>query len=229
MKCTKIKILILFSLLIGWPTIVFCGNKPYWDVEIPDYPGAKNVIVDRSDKFLSKVKSFDIEIDSPEKIKKFYNEHFESIGWENPLKSFKGDELGMNNGWSAHRMTFNQEGRPEAFYAISWKRKDKPFIGHLQIQLNNYEYNRFSAHVEVRSGPEYDTSPLFELHKLLGNDPKNFFKLYKATKGNPFEIDSIALSCDGDLSQYEPLVKDYCNIVNQILENIEYFRKENGK
>ena len=188
----------------------------------------KNIIVEKYDEFLSKVKSFDIEIDSPVKIRDFYNSYFESIGWENPLKRFKHDKSGIPLGWSAHGMSFNQEGRPEAFYAISWKRKDKPFNRHLQVKLNNYENDRFLAHVEINTGPEYDTSPLFELNKILGNDPKNFFVLYKATKGNPFEIDSIALSCDGDLSQHEPLIKDYCHIVNQVMENIEKFKKEHG-
>jgi len=226
MKNTKIKILILISFFTGWSTLVFCGSKPYWDIDIPDYPGAENVIVELYDRFLSKVKSFDIAIDSPEKIRDFYNEHFESIGWENPLKGFNETKYGTNNGWSAFRMSFDQEGKPEAFYAISWKRKDKPFNGHLQVRLNNYTNNRFSAHVEIRSGPEYDTSPLFELNKILGNDPKNFFKLYKVTKGNPFEIDSIALSCEGDLSEHESLIKDYCNIVNQVMENMLKFSEE---
>lgn len=219
----------LFLLVIGWSSIALCGNNPYWDIDIPDYPGSKNIIVEKYDEFLSKVKSFDVEIDSPAKIRDFYNTYFVSIGWENPLKNFKHDKFDINTGWSAHRMSFNQEGKPEAFYAVSWKRKDKPFNGHLQVKLNNYENNKFSAHIEVRTGPEYDTSPLFELHKILGNDPKNFFKLYKATKGNPFEIDSIGLTCDGDLSRYEPLIKDYCNIVNKVMENIAKFSKEHGE
>lgn len=70
-----------------------CDTKPYWDIDIPEYPGAKNVIVETYDGFLTKVKSFEISIESPDKIREFYNDYFESIGWENPMKGFQRQNI----------------------------------------------------------------------------------------------------------------------------------------
>ena len=215
-----------FCLLFLCFTNANAGGEGFWKIDIPVFDNAENLIVENNDKYLSMVKSYDIKVDSPEKVRKFYSNYFESIGWKNPMEGFKQRNIGMQNGWSAYRMTFNAEGKPEAIYAVSWKAKDKPATGTLQVKLTDYSNNIFTANVEIRVSPEIDMSPLMKLNELIGNDPKNLFRLYRATKGNPFEIDSIEIICDGDLSGYDQLVKDYCNIVNQITDSFTKFAEE---
>ena len=221
----------LFTFLVIYFTVQdgSADSRQFWGFDLPVFENAQNLVAENNDRFLSMMKSYDIKIDSPDKIRNFYSAFFESFGWENPMKAFKQEKMAIQNGWSAYRMAFNNEGKPEAIYAVTWKGKDKPGTGTLQVKLTDYTNGIFTAFIEVKVTPDIDMSPLFKLNELIGNDPKNLFLLYQATDGNPFEIDSIGPVCEGDLSGSDSLVKDYCTIVNGILENFLKYKEVNTK
>ena len=67
----------------------------------------------------------------------------------------------------------------------------------------------------VQISPEVDMTVLLRLNGLLGNDPKNLFRLYEAVRGNPFELHTIALPANYE-DETDPLLAEYYTIVDEV-------------
>lgn len=200
----------------------FAGGNNYWTIEIPVVTGASNVLRERDDRFYIISSSYEVVIEDTEKLYDFYNDFFEKLGWDNPMKDFPRTKNEYKEKWNSYRSAFNHEGLPESSYASIWKSKAIPASGTVNLTLTSFIDGKFSAKVKVIITPEVDTSPLFQLQKLMIGDPKNIFILHSATGGNPFEIDKINPKPSGMYKNNE-MVKEYYGLVESIFKQYREF------
>lgn len=206
----------------------FADNNNYWATEIPTVDGATNVSRERDDRFYIISSSYEVVVKDTQKIYDFYNEFFEKIGWENPMKKHSKSMNEYQGKWNSYRSAFNHEGLPESSYASMWKAKNIPVMGVVNLTLTGFKNGQFSAKVSVSLSPQVDTSPLFQLQKLMMGDPKNIFILHKATGGNPFEIDKVNQQ---PLKEYKDnaMVKEYYELIETILNRYREFGAKYAK
>lgn len=202
------------------------GGTDYWAIDIPVLQSGSNVRIEKLDRFSTIIKSYDICVESIETVAKFYDEFFKSLDWENSFRAAStAHDKQTESLWSARRLTFNDEGKPEAIYASSWKAKELPAKGSLQLTLTNYSEKGFEGHIKVVISPDIDMSPLIKINRLIGNNPKNLFRLYKSVKGNPFKIETITIP-SSPKSEKDGLVKEYYKLVNQIMNSYSDFHNK---
>ena len=96
-----------------------------------------------------------------------------------------------------------------------WKATNYPAYGAVQVMLDGLEGDELTGSVIVQITPEVDTSALFRLTGLVGDNPKNLFKLHNAVQGNPFELHTIALPANYE-EETDPLLAEYYQLVDEI-------------
>ncbi len=217
-------------LFVPIAVFVFClsntGNAEdsgYWSIELPVPDYATNVVPNVDRQFLVKSVSFDWEGEDTAALREFYGTYFESIGWEDFLAGSRGFSDLRASGWSSYSMNFAEQNRPVAKFGTMWKATAYPAFGTVMIQLDAFEGGKFKGSAVVQVGPEVDTAAMFRLTGLLGNDPKNLFKLHSAVNGNPFELHTIALPANYR-EESDPLLAEYYQIVDEII--LEYRKWE---
>ncbi|MGI9271070.1 MAG: hypothetical protein ACR2QT_04800 [Woeseiaceae bacterium] len=198
-------------------------DSGYWSIEIPAPELATNVVSDVDRQFLVKSVSFDWEAEDTADLREFYATYFDSIGWQDPLADYSGDSELRASGWSSYAMNFTEQNRPVAQYASMWKATSYPAIGVVTLRLDAFEDGRFKGSAVVQVAPEVDMEVMFRLSGLLGNDPRNLFKLHSAVNGNPFELHTIALPANYR-EESDPLLAEYYQIVDEI--SLEYRKWE---
>ncbi len=187
----------------------------YWALELPTPESASNKVADTDRDFLTKSISFDWRGRDTREILEFYDQYFESIGWENPMSgSARFSDLNAS-GWSSYSMKFDEYNKPIAAYGTMWKAKDYPALGSVMVLLNELDNDELVGSVTVRIAPEVDMSVLFRLNELIGNDPINLFRIHNAVNGNPFDLHTIALPANYE-KESDPLLAEYYEIVDQI-------------
>ena len=213
-------ITVLIILLIGVSNV--CGGIYDLDTEIPIMERGKNVRIEKSERFSTVTVSYDICVVSIANVAAFYNDFFLSLGWNDPLNEQKTI---IQFRWAARRMTFSNDDKPEAIYANTWKANEIPAKGTLQLSLTDYNGQCFEGNVKVVLSPDIDISPLMEINRLIGDNPKFFFELSKAVKGNPFKIDTIEIphSFQGLNDQ---MFREYYKLAKQIIDRYSDFRKK---
>ena len=190
-------------------------STDYWSIELPVPESASNVVREVDRQYLVKKVTFDWAGEDPTALRQFYEQFFESIGWESPFKG--GSPLSTLNttGWAGYAMNFDEFNRPFAGYATSWKAVDYPALAALNLLLQSLDGDLLSGTVTVQIAPEVDMTALFRLNGLLGNDPKNLFRLSEAVQGNPFELHTIALPANYE-DETDPLLAEYFEIVEEV-------------
>jgi hypothetical protein len=223
-KMTFLSLLVILFLL-AFATKVVYGENNCWDIAVPTIEGGENIHTKRSYKFFTITKTYDITVESVDSVSKFYEDFFLSIGWENPIVESMIRKTDSQSYWSGRRMTFTNDGKPEAIYVNTWKAKGSPTKGVLELTLTNYseEKKSFKGKIKVIISPEIDMSPLTKINQLIGENPKNLFHLYKVIKGNPLKIDTIEIPSSYQSSN-DQLIKQYYNLVQEILNNYSDFR-----
>jgi len=212
---------IVFLFLMSVLPVIANGND-YWAIDIPTVEEAVNVSRERNEIFFTVSTSYEIEINDTEEIYGFYEDFFEKIGWENPMKNFSRSRNEHQGKWNSYRSAFNQDNLPESSYASVWKAKKIPAIGTVNLTLTGFKDGKYNAKVSVSLAPEVDTSPLFKLQKLMAGNPRNIFILYEATGGNPFEIDKVnSLPAKG--YENNEMVKEYYKVVETIIKQYRDF------
>ena len=197
----------------------------YWSLKLPVPESATHVTEETNLDFLTRSVSFDWRGDDTSVIRNFYSQYFESIGWQDPLAGSAGFPNFRAGGWSSYGMRFDENSRPLAAYSTVWKAKDYPAYGAVQVTLDGLEGDELIGSVIVQVTPEVDTSVLLKLNGLVGDDPKNLFKLHNAVHGNPFELHTIALPANYE-DETDPLLAEYYRIVDQIRQVYENWRLE---
>ena len=187
----------------------------YWSLRLPVPESASNPVEETNMDFLTRKVSFDWRGKDASEIREFYSHYFESIGWDDPMADSPGFSDLKAGGWSSYNMRFDRNNKPLAVYGTMWKAKDYPAVGSVMVILNGLEDGELFGSVVVQTAPEVDTSALFRLTGLIGNDPKNFFKLHNAVHGNPFELHTIALPANYE-DESDPLLAEYYQIVDEI-------------
>mgnify|MGYP003633413025 CR=1 FL=1 len=215
MNAVATKILLASCLAIIVYSQCEAEDVGYWSLDLPVPENASNSEQDTNLDFLIKSVSFDWQGRDTIEIRDFYSEYFESIGWEDPMANSPGFSELKAGGWSSYNMRFNEANRPIAVYGSMWKAKDYPALGSVMVTLNGLEDGELAGSVIVQIAPEVDTSALFRLTGLIGNDPKNLFKLHNAVQGNPFELHTIALPANYE-DESDPLLAEYYEIVDEI-------------
>ncbi|CAB1072774.1 hypothetical protein D1AOALGA4SA_1630 [Olavius algarvensis Delta 1 endosymbiont] len=198
------------------------GGGGYWELNLPVMDGATGVVEEKDEQFSTLSKSYEIEIKDPLKVRDFYDNFFESLGWHNTAKAFIRPEfkhLGNSTGWNHYNMDINSEGKPEANYVCIWDAQSLPAIGKLRLKLKDYADGIFISIVDVSISPELEMAPiLMKLGELLSSDPKNLFELSQLVKGNPFEIENVNLDNIPENKLSDPVVTQYINIINETFE-----------
>lgn len=209
------------SLLLGicLTLTAHAEDSGYWSIELPVPESATNTVAKVDRQFLIKSVSFDWEGEDTDDLREFYGKYFDSIGWEDPMANSPSFSEFKGSGWSSYAMNFDAQNRPVAKYATMWKAKHYPALGAVNLQLNEFENGKFSGSVVVQVGPEVNTQAMFRLSGLVGNDPKNLFKLHAAVNGNPFELHTIALPANYQ-EESDPVLAEYYQIVDEII--LEY-------
>jgi hypothetical protein len=187
----------------------------FWSLELPVLESGSNSVGDTNLDFLTKKVSFDWRGKDATEIREFYSQFFESIGWENPMSGNTGFSDLNKSGWSSYSMRFDDYNKPKAVYGTMWKAKDYPAFGSVMVILNGMDNDELFGTVVVQVTPEVDMSALFRLNGLIGNDPKNLFKLHNAVNGNPFELHTIALPANY-AEESDPLLAEYYEIVDEV-------------
>ena len=213
---------IILIILLSASSVIAESNN-YWAIEIPVVEGATNVSRERDSKFfVISSSSYEVVISDTQKIYDFYKNFFETIGWENPMKDFPRSMNEYQGKWSSYRSALNHEGFPESSYSSMWKAENVPAMGTVNLTLTDFKDGKFKAKVKVSLSPNVDTSPLFQLQKLMMGNPKNIFILYEATGGNPLEIDKIS---PRPLKKYKDnkMVKEYYELIEKIFIQYQDF------
>lgn len=197
--------------------IIHCDadDVGYWSLRLPVPKSASNPVEEENLDFLTKKVSFDWRGEDTSEIREFYSRYFESIGWEDPMANIPRVADSKAGGWSSYNMRFDHNNKPIAVYGTMWRAKDYPALGSAMVTLNGLEDGELFGSVVVQTVPEVDTSALFRLTGLIGNDPKNLFKLHNAVHGNPFELHTIALPANYE-EESDPLLAEYYQIVDEI-------------
>lgn len=218
---TKKRRLILCMFVLGfcWPLPGHAEDSGYWSIELPVPKSATNAVTNVDRQFLIKRLSFDWKGEDTADLREFYGDYFESIGWEDPLANIPGLSRFGRSGWSSYAMNFDAQNRPVAKYGIVWKANQFPALGAVTLQLNEFKDGMFKGTALVQISPEVNTEAMIRLAGLLGNDPKNLFKLHAAVNGNPFELHTIALPANYR-EESDPLLAEYYQIVDEII--LEY-------
>ena len=214
-----IKAILMFILSIS---VAFADDNNYWAIEIPIIDGATNVSQERDERFYIISSSYEVVLKDTQKIYDFYDEYFETLGWKNPMKEHSKPMNEYQGKWNSYRSAFNHEGLPESSYASMWKAKNVPAMGVVNMTLTGFQNGQFNAKVSVSLSPEVDTSPLFQLQKLMMGDPKNIFILYEATGGNPFEIDKVNPQPSKEYKD-NAMVKEYYELIETIIKQYTDF------
>jgi hypothetical protein len=63
----------------------------------------------------------------------------------------------------------------------------------------------------------------------LFNDPKNFFILSRAVKGNPTKVENVDLEHLSDIKNTDPIIEKYYNIVTEIMKEYKEFHDKYNK
>ena len=187
----------------------------YWSLALPVPESASNSIEDTNLDFLAKRVSFDWRGQDASEIREFYGRFFDSIGWEDPMADSPEFSNHKASGWSSYSMRFDDYNKPIAVYGTMWKAKDYPAFGSVMVILNGLDNGELAGSVVAQITPEVDMSSLMRLNGLIGNDPKNLFKLHNAINGNPFELHTIALPANY-AEESDPLLAEYYEIVDEI-------------
>ena len=203
----------------------FANAGNYWDIDIPILPGAKNIKKEKDARFFQISVEYEIEVKDSSEIYAFYNTFFEKMGWENPMKKYRGHSGEFKGNWSSHQMAFTSEGSPFAAYAGMWKANDIPALGSVNLTMDEYNGDVFGAKLRIVLTPEVDRSPLMKIQQLMTGNPKNIFKLHEAIGGNPFELDKINLSMNPGFKN-EKVVVDFYKSVDEVMNNYADFGKK---
>ncbi len=118
-----IRVILLFLLATS---SMAAEDNSYWSIEIPAVNGATNLLHEKDERFFVISSSYDLAISNTQDVYDFYNRFFESLGWENPLKSSPNAMNEYKGKWNSYRSAFNAEGLPESSYASMWKSKTIP-------------------------------------------------------------------------------------------------------
>jgi hypothetical protein len=215
----------LAALASCWSSTVCAEDSGYWSIELPVPDSATNVVTNVDRQFLVKSVSFDWEGKDTAKLREFYGAYFESIGWEDPMADSPRFSDLRASGWSSYSMNFTEQNRPVADYGSMWKAASYPAMGAVRVRLDSFDDDNFKGSVDVQIGPEVDTAVMFRLTGLLGNDPKNLFKLHSAVNGNPFELHTIALPANYR-EESDPLLAEYYQIVDEIILEFRKWERE---
>jgi hypothetical protein len=183
---------------------------------------ATDVSHEREERFYTMSVSYDLTLRNTDEVYSFYDKFFGSLGWEDESKKYSHNSNEFQGKWSSYRSSFNEQGNPESAYGSMWKSKAIPAAGTVRLTLTGLNDGVFTGKVEVIIAPQVDTSPLFNLNKLMMGDPKNVFILHKATGGNPFEIDKVNPNPIGKYKN-NSVVKDYYKIVGEIVNQYREF------
>ena len=215
-----------FCLILGYISSSHGKDSfDYWTLKLPVLEGAVGLEYIDDFEFASKSVTYEMEISSTDTINKFYDNYFESIGWQNPMKDFPSSPmLNVQGGWGSFAMNFNENGKPIASYGSIWKAENMPANGRVVVLISDYKEGLYSAKVEVAISPEFDLSPLLELQQLLSKDPKNFFILSDVVKGNPFDIANVEILDQSDYKGNEAIVNEYYKAINKIIESLADFK-----
>lgn len=211
--------LILFLLSTS---LVFAEDNKYWETDIPIMAGATNISSNRNERFYVLSTSYEVELAETESLYKFYENFFEKMGWENPMKNFPKLGNNIQGSWNSFRTAFNSEDLPESSYASMWKATKLPAVGTVNLTLTNYNEGKFKAKVKVTLSPEVDTSPIFELQNLIMGDPRNIFILHKATGGNPLEFDKVLPVPEQEFKNDQIVIK-YYKLLGNVIEQYREF------
>ena len=209
-------------LLILTTSIALADTGEYWSIKIPTMNGATDVSTKREKRFYTMSLSYDLALRDTDGVYAFYDKFFGSLGWEDETKTYSKNSNEFQGKWSSYRSSFNNEGNPESVYASMWKSKAMPAAGTVRLTLTGYNDGVFTGNVVVTIAPQVDTSPLFNLNKLMMGDPKNVFILHKAIGGNPFEIDKVNSRPTGKYKN-NAVVKEYYKIVGEIINQYRAF------
>lgn len=190
-------------------------ESDYWSIELPVPESASNVVREVDRQYLVKSVSFEWAGEDPAKLREFYEQFFESTGWESPFKERSQLSTLAASGWAGYAMNFDAFNRPFASYGFTWKAVDYPALGGITLHLESLDGDVLKGTATVKISPDVDTTVLFRLNDLLGNDPKNLFRLYEAVRGNPFELHTIALPANYE-DETDPLLAEYYDIVDEV-------------
>ena len=221
--------LVLPLLAVGLALLVSAQSRAeksaYWDIEIPAPPSASNVDRTEDRLFMTKSISFHWEGEDTMELHEFYADFFESIGWEDPFAGRPSfSELNMS-GWGSFVMDFDQYDKPFAKYGAHWKASEYPAAGAIVLHLTDFEDGTLKGTAEVQVAPYIEFDAGFRLLGLLGNDPKNLFKLHNAVQGNPFEVQSIALPANYR-EETDLLLAEYYQIVDEIIQEFRQWERD---
>jgi hypothetical protein len=203
------------TLALVLAAVSHADQNDYWSIELPAPDSASNVVRDIDRQYLVRSVTFDWAGEDPADLRKFYEQFFESIGWESPFKDSPGFSNFNTSGWPGYAMNFDEANRPVAVYGSSWKAADYPALAALNLQLTSLDGDILNGTATVKISPEVDMAVLFRLNELLGDDPKNLFRLYDAVQGNPFELHTIALPANYE-DETDPLLAEYYGIVEEV-------------
>ena len=203
----------------------------YWDLELPVMDGASAIAPSRNEDLSVISLTFELEIQDPVEIRKFYDEYFKGLGWKNELqirpRSFVGGEDSLG-GWSGNQMTFTSDGEPLVVYVANWEPDDIPATAVLNVRLTGHSQDQFSSEVSVQIGPNPVPQILFRLRDLLATHPENLFKLHEAAGGNPLEIHNFDIDNIPPRLEADPVVVEYISIVEELREaNSEFHQRYN--
>jgi hypothetical protein len=200
-------------------------NTGYWDIEIPVPKSATNVDVTEDRLFMTKSVSFDWEGEDTSALRDYYSEFFKSIGWEDPFADRSSFSTINQSGWGSFAMDFDQYDKPFAKYGAHWKATEFPAAGAIVLHLTGFEDGKLKGTAEAQITPYVELEASFRLLELLGNDPKNLFKLHDAVQGNPFDVHSIALPANYQ-EESDPLLAEYYQIVDEIIQEFRQWERD---
>lgn len=101
-----------------------------------------------------------------------------------------------------------------------------PHFANLRLELNDFSSGKYSGKVKISIIPRIDLeSYVSEIH-LLFKDPKNFFIISRAVKGNIAKFEGVDIDHLSLIKNSDPVIEKYYNIVTDTMNKYKKFHNK---
>lgn len=211
-------LMVLAFILIG--TNAYADESTYMDMDIPVMEGARDVSLEKNDKFYTRAVSYKLTLEDIDTVHHFYDAYFIQQGWHDVMKNFSKKR---DNKWSGVSAHIDLEGNPIFSAASTWQKKRLPVNAAVNIVIDQYQDKKFEANISVTLGPAIVLEEMFRITGKITKDPKTIFILREALGKNPYDISSIDWAAIPAQYSDDPLIIEYKKIGDAMTEKYKEF------
>ena len=219
------------TLLLVTITTVRAQGVPHMRISIPVMPDGTVIETALSDDLFINSVTYSLAYKNDIDVVSFYDKFFAELGWERwktkMQRKFPDQTATLRGGeWDSWRVAESDSGGVEAAYAAVWQNIEETATATLALHISDYNSGIFTAVVSVQLAPNVNPTETMKLVEFFGERPENAFLLKNKLGHSPFKLEKLNFFELERLSENDPLVARYLEIVNAILEQYRTWRPE---